>query len=196
MQEYILAHQLEKKEYYCYNERKKSSKEKYEIANYIHNSYNTMTDVDIRNTVLNCMDKNEMKRILLLFELKHYNPNLSPKKMSLNEFKLIALDLFDRYQCKAGGFKVEDNKWLVHDSTSIRHQVRENELLFENTINICDDDDEETSKYFKYILKRLNDIASNINVELRQLTQHRQKVITLMIWAKDKDLKNKSLIGL
>jgi len=194
MKKYNFMHDLDEKAIYCTNIDQKSKKGKQELAEYINKNYNKMDDVEKKLNVLKCLDTNEVNKILLLFELKNYKQT-SQKTMSLEEFKLKAFRIFNRYQSKAGGFLIEDREWIVHDSTSIKHEVELNELLFENTIDPSDVDDIETDAFLKYLVRKLNSIAKNINVELRQ--KHKKKIINLLIWVTDKNVESaKDVIGL
>ena len=61
------------------------------------------------------------------------------------------------------------------------YEVMENEILFVNTIAVCDEENDELSDYLDCILKRLNSIAENITVELRE--DHGSRNNHLLIWA-------------
>lgn len=194
MKKYNFMHNLEENSNYNNNIDQKNKQDKQELAEYINKNYNKMDDVERKLIAIKCLDTNEIKKTLLLFELKNYKqkPEIS---MSLSKFKLHALEIFNRYQCKAGGFLIEDNDWIVHDSTSIYHEVELNELLFENTIDPDDINDNESDIFLKYLVKRLNSIAENIDVELRHRTE--KKIIKLLIWATDKNVESsKDVIGL
>jgi len=194
MKKYNLMHLLEKQRNYKNEEPNKSQDEKQQLAQYIHKNYNNMDEIEMKTIALKCLDINEIKKTLLFFELQNYI--CTPKQMSLSEFKNETMIIFNKYQSKAGGFLLEDNEWLIHDNTSSRHEVKENELLFENTINAHDMDDGETNTYLKYLIKRLNSLSKNIDVELRQKDNDNSKMISLLIWAVDRNKKVTHVIGL
>ena len=195
MKKYKIMHNLEKYKNYKNEVYTKSLDEKLQLAKYIHKNYNNMDEIEMKKVVLKCLDMNDIKKILLLYELKN-NPSI-PKQMSLNEFKSKVVNIFNKYQSKAGGFLLEDNEWIIHDHTSSRYEVREHELLFENTINTHDMDDNDTNMYLKYLMQKLSSLSENINVELRHKNNHNSKMVNLLIWAIDKNKKSQTqIIGL
>ncbi len=187
MKQYSLLHRLERETNYQNNISNDTNSQ--ELAKYIHENYYKMDEVELKVIALKCMDLNEFKRIILSYELKNYKPEQKIKTMSLDKFKTHVLKLLNRYQCKAGGFLIEDNEWSVHDNTSVKYEVEKNELLFENTISVVDEDDNEADCFLEYLVKRLNLIADNIDVILRQKQNEHSKVISLLLWAIDKNIE-------
>ena len=197
MKKYNLMHVMDDGKNYANMIHSYSKDVKQELAEYIHTNYNSMDETEMKTIALKCLDMNEIKKILLSFELKNYKHKHLSQKMSLNEFTNEAMILFKRYQSKAGGFLLEDSEWIVYDNTTTKYEVSENELLFENTINTCDIDDDETTRYLDYIVKRLNSFAKNIYVEWRQKRNNHSRVMSLLIWITDKDKNiSKTVIGL
>ena len=164
---------------------------KHTLAKYIHNNYNTMDEKEMQTILMKCLNINKIKSLLLQYELENYE-EIPQKCMSLSEFKNKARQIFARYQCRAGGFLIEDTQWTVHDSRSTRYDVKENELLFENTLNIVDLENDDVENYIYYIVKRLGSIAENIEVEIRQKVKH--KMVYLLIWVNDNTIDD--VIGL
>jgi len=194
MKKYNLLHILEKQTNYQNNINLKESQESQELANYIHKNYYKMDEIELKLIALKCIDLNEVKRIILSYELKNYKPEQKNGTMSLNKFKIHAFKLFNRYQCKAGGFYIEDNEWIMHDNTSVKYEVDNNELLFENTISVVDENDNESEYFLEYLVKRLNLIADNIDVELRQKQNEHSKVINVLLWVTDKNIESTDCI--
>lgn len=195
MKQYNLFHQLEKISNYKNNINQSINSQ--ELAKYIHDNYNKMDEVELKMIALKCMDINDYKRIILSYELRNYKPQQKISIMSLDKFKTHALKIFSRYQCKAGGFLIEDNEWIVHENNSTKYEVEKNELLFENTINIIDENDNESECFLDYLVEQLNSIADNIEVELRQKQNEYSKVISLLLWVTDKNMESdNNIIGL
>lgn len=170
---------------------------KEDLANYIQNNYDTMDTIELYKTALKCLSEHDIRRILLNHELIYYKET-NNKKMTLDEFGKKAMIILNRYQSKAGGFLLEDNNWRLYkhedtDNTNTntntyrRHEVMKNEIVFENTFDITDFDDLETEVFLKRIVNRLQMIGSNIDVELRFITDEKDKIIYTLIWATDKD---------
>jgi len=182
MKQYHHLHQIEQ----CknYNNKVHTMKEdnKTELADYIHTNYNTMDEIEMKTIALKCLDQNSIRKILLSFELENYQEQ-PVENMSLTDFTIKARKILQRYQCRAGGFNIEDTEWIVHQAGSIDHEVMDNEILFVNTIAVCDEEDDELEEYLNNIIKRLNSIATNITVEIREDRGKRNN--HLLIWATD-----------
>lgn len=196
MKKYDVLHNLEKQKNYDNKIETKTDEEKTELAKFINDNFDKMDDVEKRMMAIKCLDVNEIKKILLLFELKNFKPR-TLKYLSLNDFKNKAINIFNRYQCKAGGFLMDDTEWKIYDFKSMEYEVNENELLFVNTINEIDNDDYECDLFLKYLIKQLNSICENIVVQLRQTSRKKSKVIKFLLWAKDITMKStQSIVGL
>jgi hypothetical protein len=192
MKRYNTEHKLETLKNYNLFLSKDNIDKRLELAKYIHDNYNTMDDIEMQTMLTKCLDIHKIKSLLLQYELENYEEEELKKYMSLDEFKKKALYIFTRYQCKAGGFLMEDSEWIIHDKTTTNYDVKENELLFENTINIIDVNNNEIDTYLFYIIKRLTSLSENIDVELRQ--QVKNKTVHLLIWVTD--MTKEDIVGL
>jgi hypothetical protein len=191
MKKYNLMHQLEYYKNYDIN-NKGNDLESEDFANYLYNNYNKMDEIELKKNVLKCISLNNIKKVLLDFELSHHK--FIPTKMTLTDFLSKAKIIFNRYQGKAGGFLLEDNEWSVHESKSEEFYVKLNELLFVNTLDETDCDNYETEQYLKKLTRKLNTIAENIKVELRY--KNEKKNCLVLIWATDSEKIIETKIGL
>lgn len=154
------------------------------LGEFIYKNYDKMDDVEIKALAVKCLDINQAKSILLNYELENYK--FTPKEnMTLKEFSKKALYLLQRYQCKAGGFCIEDTVWAVYDNNCGYYDVKESELLFENTISIIDEHDLELCTYINNILKMLDSLSTNIKIKYKEYKKPKGKLIKLHIWATD-----------
>lgn len=182
MKQYHHLHQIEECKKYNNKICKIKEDDKHKLAEYIYHNYSTMDEIEMNIIALKCLDQNSIKKILLSYELENYQE--SPvEHMSLTDFANKAQQILRRYQCKAGGFNMEDTEWVIHKKDSIEHDVMENEILFVNTIAVCDEEDDELEEYLGNIMRRLNSIAKNITVEIRE--DHGKRNNYLLLWATD-----------
>lgn len=191
MKHYHHLHQIEQCKNYNNKIHKMKNDDKNTLAEYIHNNYDKLDETEMKIIVLKCLDQNSIKKILLSFELENYQ-ELPVENMSLTDFTIKAQKILQRYQCRAGGFNVEDIEWIIHKVGSIDHEVMDNEILFVNTIAVCDEEDDELEEYLNNIIKRLNSIAKNIIVEIREDRGKRNN--HLLIWATD--ISQEVVVGL
>ncbi|QKF93781.1 hypothetical protein QKU48_gp0323 [Fadolivirus algeromassiliense] len=189
IKKYNILHKLEYYNNYNVDTSFKTKKEKEELAKYIHQNYHKMDDIEMKHVVLKCLDQNKIKQLLLSYELDNYKMK-SKKNMTFEEFKNEAVKILLRYQNKAGGFLLEDINWEIYDPGSLEYDVKNNEMLFVNTLDKSDIDDEETYYYLKKIVKKLNMIGENFNVELRQLFEEGDKIAKILLWVTNKNIIN------
>ncbi len=159
------------------------------LAKKIHSNFDKLTNEELVEMANICRTENEHKRKLLCFELKYFREK--PRSMTLEEFKENAIRILKRYQSKAGGFKIEDSEWLIYSVADVddNHLVMDNELLFENSICKCDEDDIETNRYLDMIIDRLNSLSNEIDVDLH--FNYLDSLVWIRIWATHKKMGKK-----
>ncbi len=153
---------------------------KEQLAYIIHKNYDKMDESELQMFALKCLSANKIRTIVLDFELKYFR--YIPKVVSLDDFQMFAKNVFRRYQSKAGGFLLEDVDWIIHRHGSAKHCIDENEILFENTLDNCDNDDDETDRYLNNLVEILQSYTSNIEIELRQKCCDGGKTVSILIW--------------
>lgn len=194
MKKYVALHSIE---YLSNYKNKTNTKYNNDLAEYIYNNYNTMDNYEMKIISSKCMDINEIKKTILAFEFKNYKPEISADIISLEEFSKKATKIIAKYQGKAGGFLIEDSEWTIHKQDSIKYEIRENELLFENTLSFFDDEDDETEEFLDCLISRLNTIASNIKVHLKFKEHTYSKVLSILLWITDINMKvDECIVGL
>mgnify|MGYP000994981911 CR=1 FL=1 len=168
-----------------------------DLANYIFENYDKMDEMEMKKIVTKCLTPLDMKRILLEYEFKN-RPIRSPNiEMSLTDFSKYAQKLLNRYQSKAGGFYIEDTVWTMYTSTSSEYDVQDYEILFENSVDKLDSNDNEIKEYLDRLEIILDNICKNIDVEIRYLASKGDSITFILIWCVDRNLKkNKPKISL
>ncbi len=169
-----------------------SIEERRDLANYIHKNYDKMDESEMKHIVTKCLDLNTIKNILMSFEFNYYNPRATD--MTLDKFIVKSMAIFDRYQSKVGGFLIEDKKWIVHKSDSKYFNVSENGVLFQNTIDVLDNNDYSTNEYLNKLTSKLNKLSTNIDVKLELL--EKKKITYVLLWADLTDPSEDSIVGL
>ncbi len=155
----------------------------YILAEHIHNNYDHMSLEEMKHVVLKCLTEKDIRHILLKYELKYIQRK--PSCVSLEQFKKIAIKYLHRYQSKAGGFRIGDCDWTIHDTTSRKYTINANEIVFENTINDNELHTRETVEYLEGILRLLNSISSQVVVTLHTKFYDRDKIQLLMLKCKE-----------
>ena len=156
-----------------------------DLANYLHQNYNNMDEVEKSKIILKCLEPKDINKILLKYEFTHYK--IVPETcLTLTEFEKEANKIIARYQWKAGGYLIEDSAWVIHKSDSKKYDVKKYEILFENTLDSSDIGDEETDFFIDRLLDHLNSLCTNITVEFRQRDTNK-KTVKLLLWAQIKD---------
>ena len=121
-----------------------------ELANFIRDNLHKMSDTEMINTHKKIISPKQVYNDLLIFELKHikYNP--------IDDFgifiKFMETNL-SRYHTKIMNTYLEDNEWTFHDHTSKKYPLKENEIIYENSLHKSHTDDKVT---FNYLTELLN----------------------------------------
>ena len=178
---YVEAHVREASMNYGYYKdiEKENLQEKQKIAGYIHNQYDTMDLNEIKKIAMQCVSEKKLRQILLEFELQYYVE--TPAPMSLDVFIKKAKAILDRYQCKAGGYYIEDMEWEIHRFDSTVYEVKDYNVLFVNSIDKTDKDDNETLRYMKQLAVRLNSLSNDITVDY-EFREPENGLIWIEIW--------------
>lgn len=154
----------------------------------IGEDYKKMSEEELQNIGKKIIPINSIKKSIMSYEF--INLKIKPIKMSLYECVKIGEKIINKYQCKAGGFDIEDEKWIMHKIDSEEYNVKENEILLENTICEYNFKNNETQKYLKKLLEIFNSIATNIVVTLDHIVLEEDDDISiLLIWFVDKSKK-------
>jgi hypothetical protein len=184
MKLYNNRHCVEKETNYYMASKKSDS----DLASYIFDNYknlDTVNDQELAQVAMKCLTPNQLKSILLEYELRNYKVE-EYKEMTLEEFTKEAKFLLNRYQCKAGGFRIEDNEWTLYTSDNMpdsgEYYIKDNELLFVNTVNNCDIESDETDTYLDSLVDRLDRLATNVDVEIRYEKSPKNKPSWLLLW--------------
>lgn len=182
MKIYNLKHIIEKHSNYML---KNKSNDK-ELTNYIHDNYEKMSFEEMKNIVTKCMTQNDVKKILLEYDFYNYDCTIDKKTyMSLSQVKYAVEKILNRYQSKAGGFKIEDTVWSYHNNESYQYTIKNYKIMFENTINKIDILDIETKKYLTRLELIFNNLAENIKCMITTLKIDGYGLYCINIWLKD-----------
>lgn len=189
---YNEQHKADKLKNYNYFQPPKNSSE---IALHILNNFDKMTEQEMKEMASKCLSLEQAKSILLSFEMEYYVQKPVPQ-LSLDEFTKICLSKLNRYHWKAGGFFFEDYEWGVYRYGSSKYCVEENEVLFENTVDVSDILDSNTEKYIMNLERILSSIAETITIDIRKKDNIKGKTIYILIWCTDQSYEDKVEVGL
>lgn len=175
-----------------YDQEQPITKNTKELGKYIHDNYNKMDDLEMKQIVLKCMDNNDIRNILLTYEFTHYDEKYT--HMDLDKFQQKTIQYFNKYQNKAGGNLIEDDTWIIHKSDSPYFDVKSNQVVFQNTIDKMDVNDFVTNAYLNRMIEKLNKLSTNIIVELEY--KEKKKLTYVVIWATDCTIIDDDVVGL
>lgn len=103
----------------------------------------------------------------LTFNLLNYNPKKEEKTCSVDEIIKLFEKNLKLYQYKVGGFNIEDEEWILADSSCKRFKVKEEQKILYNSVNKKKCDDELTwflDSMLNYIKKFSDTIKISYNV--------------------------------
>jgi len=156
------------------------------FAEFLFNNYRKLEESEMRVLVNKCLELQDVKEILLNYELNHFQ-NTQPTEMTLNTFIKTAKQIFERYHALESNF--EDKEWILHESGSLHYQVDQNEVIFENTIKIVDYDSK-TRTYITNLIHRLKSISINIKVNAKCKEDYKNKIMHIIISGVDTNIES------
>jgi len=154
-----------------------------ELATYIHNNYEKLSDYEIYRLVPKCLSIMQAKSIVLGYELENYIESTKKPFMKLEKSVNIIEKILNRYQLKAGGFSFEDTEWII--SRYGEEDIGKNEILLQNSVNFNKSCDTELIRFISKLEFRLNMIAENIKVDIRFKGEEKNKIEVIQIWVSD-----------
>jgi len=136
-----------------------------DVAEYIHNNYNSMDENEMGNLLIQHTPINKIRRELLNIEFKYYIPE-SVNDMSFDRYITTAVPFLNRFLLTTVGSEFEDTEWNIHNFSSDKFKLEENQIVFEITSPIIP-----SKKSLIYNLKKiLNNICDSIDVKYRTMS--------------------------
>lgn len=134
----------------------------------LHNVLMNVSDEQIWQLYNTMINPKYIKNKLLLFDLENYVSE-SNELITKDEFISYVVQLLKFYNDLLMEF-FEDNIWVIHDKTSTKYPLKENEIVFENSVSFVDDNslyNDKAEYYIKLVRNHLNKLSSNIHVSTK-----------------------------
>lgn len=139
-----------------------------EKAQYLYKNINIMDEVERRKYLINLLDDSYVLSELYRYELKCLN--LDKRIADLNELANFMETSLRRYHMKAGGHLCEDTVWTKHDKTSNKYPLKENEIVFENSIKYINRNDSRICEFITDLLHFFNiHMSDNLSISYRMI---------------------------
>lgn len=142
----------------------KLTEENKKVGQYIHDNYDNMDLKQRKDYLFEHIDPMEVNKLLLKMELDTWFPK-PVKSMSKEEFIDQFNLLMKRYQCKAGGYYLNEFMWKVRDTDFRETIVEDDEFYLQNTIDTRQAKHFDTVFFLTKIAQKLSLLADNIKCE-------------------------------
>ena len=116
-----------------------------------------------KKDVFELFTESKLKRMLTEFEF--YNMKIEPETKCLDDVIKKCENILNRYTYCAGGCRLEDKDWVIYRKGDKKYKLKDNEIIFENSIPSIYKDDYETDKFLRQINKLFNEISEKIKSE-------------------------------
>jgi hypothetical protein len=150
-----------------------------EDINYLHDNYHNMDINDKYMMLRKLVPETQINAILLRIEMANYEP--TKKVTNLEDFMKLTNKILTRYQHKAGGFRFEDDLWLIGN--------RGFDIILSNSLSEVNYD-RETTEYMEMLTRILNKLSDNINVKFRFNHARKDRIIWAELVIKDDNLQD------
>jgi hypothetical protein len=145
-----------------------------QLATLIHDNFINMTQPEMLMFINKILGENEIRKTLLKYELLHYQPN---KITSFQDFQKKATHYLTKYSKRVCNIILEDSIWIMHNTTDV-FPIRDNEIIFENTMSNKAKCDQEFLSFLKNITNFLNKLCNQVKCSY---TLYDEKDITLVL---------------
>jgi len=147
----------------------------------LHNLLINISDeqlLQLHNTIIN---PTYIKNKLLLLDLENYVPK-NNELITKDDFISYVLQLFKFYNQLFIEY-YEDNIWIIHDKTSKKYPLKENELVFENSISFVDNSsyNDKAEYYIKLIRNHLNKLSSKIHTSIKIIEDSDNEICWILL---------------
>jgi len=159
-----------------YNNKQEYNEHYETIANYVINNYGKLIESEKKEIIKMFISNNEVDDILLKCLIKYYNPekHIMNLETFISQCKKI-LKIFKRVF-----FDLEDDEWNIYKFPNNRFEIKENEVIFENTIplNYVSDSFKE---YIEHLIRILNNV-SDYKVDYKLLSDEENHVCFVLLF--------------
>lgn len=153
--------------------------ENYNLAEDINKHLDTMTEREMLIYFNKCYANETIRKMLLKYEFNIYTP--IKKTMTFDEFIYEARKNLIRYHKKIGGFEIDDVDWSLYRGKNRKYKLKDNEIIFENTVNERDIHNQDLLKYLLRLVNILDNIAINVRITNKCYKVERDKIYIIMI---------------
>jgi hypothetical protein len=147
----------------------------------LHNVIINISDeqlLELHNTIINPL---YIKNKLMLLDLENYVPD-SNESIGKDDFISYVLQLFKYYNELFVEY-YEDTVWIIHDKTSKKYPLKENEIVFENSVSFVDNSlyNDKAEYYIKLIKNHLNKLSSKIHVSTKIIEDSDNEICWMLL---------------
>lgn len=103
---------------------------------------------------------------------------------NLKDFSKVCTHYFSLYKANVLTNTIEDDVWNIHDKSSLKYNINDNEIIFENTISSVYCHDKITLEYLESIILLFNKISRFIKVSYKFIDLDQYNISIIIIRAK------------
>ena len=147
----------------------------------LHNLLINISDEQLLQLYSTIINPLYIKNKLLLLDLENYVPN-NNELITKDEFISYVFQLFKYYNELFIEY-YEDNVWIIHDKTSKKYPLKENELVFENSVSFVNNSlyNDNAEYYIKLFRNHLNKLSSKIHVSTKIIEDSDNEICWMLL---------------
>jgi hypothetical protein len=147
----------------------------------IHDILNNISDNELIELYNKLINPRYIRKKILLYDLENYTPQ-NNETITKNDFLTYVIQLLKYYNDLFIEF-YEDNIWIIHDKSSIKYPLKENEIVFENSISLVENSsyNDRGEYYIKLIRNKLNKISSKIHISTKIIEDNNNEICWILL---------------
>lgn len=181
LQLYFNLHKLDdsfKSNMFAYNNHLKEV-DRIKMAKFIQNNFARMNYFDKLSIHNKIVSEFKLNYELLKFQLTYLIPD--EKITDFEKFIKETEKILNFYQWKAGGFLCEDDKWTLYRHGNHKYDLKENEVIFDNSVKTINNSDIEVYKYIKSLHNLLQKMTDSFKIKFRYIDDDYDDITWIII---------------
>lgn len=152
-----------------------------DIVEQIHNEIDKLSHTELVNLYGQIVTTKYLKKELQEYEIAKYS-NLKITDVTRVDFINQVSNYLSIYKNLSGGELLEDTNWTVHENGSVKYPVKENEILFENSVYYSENTSyDKAEDYIKSIRRYLGRIYTNVKITDRIIDDPKNDISWIII---------------
>jgi hypothetical protein len=152
-----------------------------DFANVLHTNFNLLDSSEKKCYLNKILSDDAINQMLIQYDLENYVPN-TEENMTLEIFAKKANEILKYYNFKLYlKVKFEDKEWSLHNNDSNKYDLKNSELIFDNSVKRIHKYDKDTKHFLENIVRILDKLSKNIEITYYTIDEKAHDIVWVLI---------------